>query len=75
MIPFHFPPITAKAASTGHPKLQSGLSLFMDYASSCINRCISIRMYFIPSPQPSPGGRGGYDANTYATINIISYTL
>ncbi len=35
-----------------------------------INRCISIRMYFIPSPQPSPRGRGGYDANTYATIDI-----
>jgi len=27
-------------------------------------------MYFIPSPQPSPRRRGGYDANTYATINI-----
>ncbi len=34
-----------------------------------INRCISICMYFIPSPPPSPVGRGGYDANTDATIN------
>ncbi len=36
-----------------------------------INRYRSIRMYFIPSPQPSPGGRGGYDANTVATIKSV----
>ncbi|HEB85732.1 MAG TPA: nitrogen fixation protein NifM [Gammaproteobacteria bacterium] len=29
-------------------------------------------MYFIPSPPPSPIGRGGYGANTVATINMMT---